>query len=309
MALQAWTGCSPHSSRPCCTWSSWLSSWSPFFLKKPRMPFCCSSAASKLFSSPMRSVIMSPTSPRSLVDTFGEGGLGEIADLLLAGRAVLQHLLAVGNVDLLRKGVHHGLFLGGQPDLLRGRGGLGLLFLGRSGSSTGSSVKVGVAGASRSKLKVLFSAMGDSFLSNIRVNRSAFTNSPALYNLSVSHPLDSSPSRGASGETVDLAGIAKASPTRRGGTTLVVTERLYEEQLLLKLITLVPLTCFAKPSGLPRDPCSQRHTGRPAGFQRPWQWMPRCAPPSVRMAAAFSPSTPCRASVAYCCRMFTASGR
>ena len=89
---------------------------------------------------------------------------------------------------------------------------------------------------------------------------------------------DSSPSRGASGETVDLAGIAKASPTRRGGTTLVVTERLYEEQLLLKLITLVPLTCFAKPSGLPRGPCSQRHTGRPVGFQRPWQWMPRCVP-------------------------------
>ena len=30
--------------------------------------------------------------------------------------------------------------------------------------------------------------------------------------------LDSSPSRGASGETVHFAGTAKASPTRRGGT-------------------------------------------------------------------------------------------
>ena len=46
-----------------------LSSWLPFFLKKPRMPFS-SSAASKFFSSPIRSVIMPPTSPRSLVDTL-----------------------------------------------------------------------------------------------------------------------------------------------------------------------------------------------------------------------------------------------
>ena len=35
--------------------------------------------------------------------------------------------------------------------------------------------------------------------------------------LSVSHTLDSSPSRGASGETGNFAGTAKASPTRGGG--------------------------------------------------------------------------------------------
>ena len=40
-------------------------------------------------------------------------------------------------------------------------------------------------------------------------------------------PFDSSPSRGASGETVHFAGTAKASPTRRGGTPSGVTERLY----------------------------------------------------------------------------------
>ena len=39
---------------------------------------------------------------------------------------------------------------------------------------------------------------------------------------------DSSPSRGASGETVHFAGTAKASPTRRGGTPSGVTERLYK---------------------------------------------------------------------------------
>ena len=47
------------------------------------------------------------------------------------------------------------------------------------------------------------------------------------YNLSVTFG-DSSPSRGASGETVHFAGTAKASPTRRGGTPSGVTERLYK---------------------------------------------------------------------------------
>ena len=45
-------------------------------------------------------------------------------------------------------------------------------------------------------------------------------------NLSVSHSLDSSPSRGASGETVHFAGTAKASPTRGGGIASAMTERL-----------------------------------------------------------------------------------
>ena len=47
------------------------------------------------------------------------------------------------------------------------------------------------------------------------------------YNLSVCFA-DSSPSRGASGETVHFAGTAKASPTRRGGIALAMTERLYK---------------------------------------------------------------------------------
>ena len=41
-------------------------------------------------------------------------------------------------------------------------------------------------------------------------------------------PFDSSPSRGASGETVHFAGTAKASPTRGGGIAQAMTERLYE---------------------------------------------------------------------------------
>ena len=68
---------------------------------------------------------------------LGKGRFGEIADLLLAGRAVLQHLLAVGDVDLLGELVHHGLFLRGQVHLLFRCGLLGgrrgLCFLCRRG--------------------------------------------------------------------------------------------------------------------------------------------------------------------------------
>ena len=42
-------------------------------------------------------------------------------------------------------------------------------------------------------------------------------------------PFDSSPSRGASGETVHFAGPAKASPTRGGGSASALTERLDED--------------------------------------------------------------------------------
>ena len=96
---------------------------------------------------------------------LGESGLREIADLLLAGRAVLQHLLAVGNVDLLRKGVHHGLFLSGQLDLLRGRGGLGLLFLGRSGFFHRVQRQGGGSGCVQIKIESVVLSHGDSFLS------------------------------------------------------------------------------------------------------------------------------------------------
>ena len=53
-------------------------------------------------------------------------------------------------------------------------------------------------------------------------------------------PFDSSPSRGASGETVHFAGTAKASPTRRGGIASAMTERLYEgKPFLCRKVRLV----------------------------------------------------------------------
>ena len=55
-------------------------------------------------------------------------------------------------------------------------------------------------------------------------------------------PFDSSPSRGASGETVHFAGTAKASPTRGGGSASALTERLYKDGPALgsSLVNLPP---------------------------------------------------------------------
>ena len=66
-------------------------------------------------------------------------------------------------------------------------------------------------------------------------------------------PLASSPSRGASGETVHFAGTAKASPTRGGGTASAVTERLYEGR------------GFGRPEGA-KDPLSEIAAPRGAGY-------------------------------------------
>ena len=63
----------------------------------------------------------------------------------------------------------------------------------------------------------------------------------------------SSPSRGASGETVHFAGTAKASPTRGGGTASAVTERLYEGR------------GFGRPEGA-KDPLSEIAALRGAGY-------------------------------------------
>ena len=68
---------------------------------------------------------------------LGESSFGEIADLLLARGAVLQHLLAVGDVDLFRKGIHHRLFFRSQLDVRCGGGGLRLLFLHRRSGGGG----------------------------------------------------------------------------------------------------------------------------------------------------------------------------
>ena len=180
---------------------------------------------------------------------LGEGCFGEIADLLLAGRAVLQHLLAVGDIDLLGKLIHHGLLLGGQVHLcLRGRGSGGLFLL-RHSSGGGSSVRVGTAGASRSKFRVL-SAISDSFLSKIPRECSVFyLLRPCPFSIFC--------------KTVRSADRSMLSAAYRASSW------------------------FSNAVAMEAALCST----------------------SARMAAAFSPRTPCFASFAYCCKTFTASGR
>mgnify|MGYP006966654030 CR=1 FL=1 len=45
---------------------------------------------------------------------LGQGGVGEVRDVLLRGRAVLEHLLRVFQIDLLREGQHGLLLLLGE---------------------------------------------------------------------------------------------------------------------------------------------------------------------------------------------------
>ena len=92
------------------------SSWSPFFLKKPRMPFS-PPRLHQAFQLTDQAGDHVAHLAQILGGHLGERSFGEIADLLLAGGAVLQHLLAVGNIDLFSKLIHHGLFFRGQVHL------------------------------------------------------------------------------------------------------------------------------------------------------------------------------------------------
>ena len=78
---------------------------------------------------------------------------------------------------------------------------------------------------------------------------------------------DSSPSRGASGETVHFAGTAKASPTRGGGSASALTERLYEDGPALgsSLANLPHRACL--PPGIsPQNAKPPRSCDLPGGF-------------------------------------------
>ena len=84
---------------------------------------------------------------------LGEGGFGEVTDLFLAGGAVLQHLLTVGDVDLLCEGNHHRLLLRGQPDFRCGGGGGFLLLLHRRSSGSGVQRQSGYCGGIEVKIQ------------------------------------------------------------------------------------------------------------------------------------------------------------
>ena len=78
---------------------------------------------------------------------------------------------------------------------------------------------------------------------------------------------DSSPSRGASGETVHFAGTAKASPTRGGGSASALTERLYEDGPALGSSLANLPHCACLPSGTsPQNAKPPRRSTSPGAF-------------------------------------------
>ena len=96
----------------------------------------------------------------------GERRLGEIAQLLLAGSAVLQHHLGVGDVDLLGKVVDHLLLFGAQRGILDLDGlGLGGFELGGLGGFVRDGVQRqgGGSGGGQVQFIVQFSHGGSSF--------------------------------------------------------------------------------------------------------------------------------------------------
>ena len=88
---------------------------------------------------------------------LGQSSLGEIADLLLAGGAILQHLLAVGDIDLLGKLIHHGLLLGGQVYLCLRGGSCGGFFLLRHSGGGGVQRQGGHCGGIQVKVQSIVS--------------------------------------------------------------------------------------------------------------------------------------------------------
>ena len=159
-----------------------LSSSLPFFLKKPRMPFCCSSLASKLFSSPMRLVIISPTSPRSLVDTLARAASEKSPIFFWQAEPYCSTcwLLVISIFSAKESTIACSSGVSCTSGCWAAGAGSG--FFSSAASGVGSSVRVGTAGASRSKLKLL-SAISDSFLSNAVVSvpalAAAFLGSPS----------------------------------------------------------------------------------------------------------------------------------
>ena len=69
----------------------------------------------------------------------------------------MQHLLAVGDIDLLGKLIHHGLFLWGQVHLCLRGGGSGGLFLLRHSGGGGVQRQGGHCGGIQIKIQSIVS--------------------------------------------------------------------------------------------------------------------------------------------------------
>src|SRR5699024_3758091 len=133
-----------------------LSSWFCFFLKKPKIPFS-SSAASKLLSSPIRLVIISPTSPRSLVETL-DSAASEKSPIFfwLAAPYCSTCWLLVMSIFSAKSST---IFCSsGERRTSSGAGWTGFSSpagFSSASSAEGSSVRLGAAGISKSKFRLL----------------------------------------------------------------------------------------------------------------------------------------------------------
>src|SRR5699024_9250098 len=138
-----------------------LSSWFCFFLKKPNRPFS-SSAASKFFSSPIRSVIISHTSPRSLVETLDRAASEKspIFFWLAAPYCSTCWLLVMSILPAKSSTI---CCSSGERRTSSGSGWAGFSSssgLAPASSAEGSRVRMGAAGMSKSKFRLLSSITG-----------------------------------------------------------------------------------------------------------------------------------------------------
>ncbi len=228
-----------------------LSSWFCFFLKKPKIPFS-SSAASKLLSSPIRLVIISPTSPRSLVETL-DSAASEKSPIFfwLAAPYCSTCWLLVMSIFSAKSST---IFCSsGERRTSSGAGWTGFSSpagFSSASSAEGSSVRLGAAGISKSKFRLL-SAITRFVLSQNKYHRTLWD--------AAARPL------AAGGFRLGWA----------GGFTIPGFS-----------------SAFPGPPGRRKGPCSRRRRGRPAGARRRRRSSPRSFPPRCGPQRRFLPAPP-----------------
>ena len=164
MSFSSWTWCPSSIDWMFSTLVSALSYllfsaaiWLDFFLKKPNRPFS-SSSASKFFSSPIRSVIISPTSPRSFVETLARAA-SEKSPIFFWQAEPYCSTCWLLVISIFCAKLSTIACSSGLRRTACGSGATSFWGWGAARSSAGSRVSVGVAGASRSKFRVLLSAI------------------------------------------------------------------------------------------------------------------------------------------------------
>ena len=205
---------------------------------------------------------------------LAQGGIAEVADLLLAGCAVLQHLLGVADVDLLGEVVHHLLLLRSERGLLHRVGRFGLLFLGKGiqgQAGCGGGILQGQAGG-----QVLVIHGFHSFLLGGRfLPRSLPAGSRLIQTI------------------LTMDSVHRTSRRKYGPTACPFRVSASPIKLCFmrpqRLTGPGPSSGSSAHPGRPQCPAPRRCTGRPTGFQMPRQWRRRSFPPRRARHRRFPP--------------------